>query len=46
VNSIQWAKLGLSLFRTIGPAIAGALVGAGLVPPEWAGFISSVFGGV
>lgn len=45
MSSVAWARFALTLFRTVGPVAAGAVAGAGLVPPEWAGFINSIFGG-
>jgi len=30
--------------RFLGGVLVGALTAAGLIPPEWAGFLQSVFG--
>lgn len=45
MNAVGWAHLALTVFRVVGPVAAGAVVGAGVVPPEWAGFINALFGG-
>lgn len=45
MNSVAWARFALTIFRTVGPVVAGAVAGAGIVPPEWAGFLTSLFGG-
>lgn len=45
MTNVQWAHFILVLVRTVGPVLAGAILGAGVIPPEWAGFISTLFGG-
>lgn len=45
MNAVKWAHLALNFLRTVGPPVAGAVVGAGVVPPEWAGFLNTLFGG-
>lgn len=39
----NWVKY-VQLAKYIASAVTGALVGAGVVPDEWAGFLNAIFG--